>query len=182
MSAFHINPEPCDALLRFSAVVTWGISPMVLGEKAHCSVAISAVSFRSTNGEVCEVFSRHALTSVVKICPQLVVKGESRAKALGRGLRKVSFGRQIRKPMAATAGIPPLAVMLFAVTVFIAAAPAFAATHPVPLDKNTDAKKCLECHEDKAKGKAVHSAIQMGCLSCHEMNHAKAACDTCHKH
>ena len=41
--------------------------------------------------------------------------------------------------------------------------------HPVPLDKNTDAKKCLECHEDKAKGKNVHTAISMGCLSCHEI-------------
>ncbi len=83
--------------------------------------------------------------------------------------------------------------MLFAVTVLIAAAPAFAATHPVPLDKNTDAKKCLECHEDKAKGKAVHSAIQMGCLSCHEIRVNKdvtrvklitttpyALCLTCH--
>ncbi len=105
----------------------------------------------------------------------------------------MSFARQIRKPLAATAGISPLAVMLFAVTVLIAAAPAFAATHPVPLDKNTDAKKCLECHEDKAKGKAVHSAIQMGCLSCHEIRVNKdvtrvklitttpyALCLTCH--
>jgi len=41
--------------------------------------------------------------------------------------------------------------------------------HPVPLDKNVDAKKCLECHEDKSKGKAVHSAIATGCLSCHEV-------------
>ena len=41
--------------------------------------------------------------------------------------------------------------------------------HPVPLDKNTPSSKCLECHEDKSKGKAVHSAIQMGCTSCHEI-------------
>ena len=46
---------------------------------------------------------------------------------------------------------------------------AFAAVHPVPLDKNTDGAKCLECHEDKTKGKAVHSAIATGCLSCHEI-------------
>jgi hypothetical protein len=32
------------------------------------------------------------------------------------------------------------------VVLFFAALPAFAATHPVPLDKNTDAAKCLECH------------------------------------
>jgi predicted CXXCH cytochrome family protein len=95
--------------------------------------------------------------------------------------------------MAATARIPHLAVLLFAVTVLIVAAPAFAATHPVPLEKDTDAKKCLECHEDKAKGKAVHSAVQMGCLSCHEVRVNKdvtrvklitttayALCMTCH--
>jgi len=51
----------------------------------------------------------------------------------------------------------------------LAATPAFAKTHPVPLDKNVDSAKCLECHEDKTKGKAVHSAIAMGCLSCHEV-------------
>ena len=68
-----------------------------------------------------------------------------------------------------------------------------AAVHPVPLDKNTDAAKCLECHEDKSKGKAVHSAIAMGCLSCHEIRVNKditrvklitstpqALCITCH--
>ena len=44
-----------------------------------------------------------------------------------------------------------------------------AAVHPVPLEPKTDSAKCLECHEDKSKGKAVHSAIAMGCLSCHEI-------------
>lgn len=47
--------------------------------------------------------------------------------------------------------------------------PALAKEHPVPLDKNVDSKKCLECHEDKTKGKSVHSAIATGCLSCHEV-------------
>ena len=37
--------------------------------------------------------------------------------------------------------------------------------HPVPLDQNTDAAKCVECHEDKTKGKSVHSAMAMGCMS-----------------
>jgi predicted CXXCH cytochrome family protein len=49
------------------------------------------------------------------------------------------------------------------------ASSAYAQAHPVMLDKNTDSAKCLECHEDKTKGKAVHSAIAMGCLSCHEI-------------
>ncbi len=50
---------------------------------------------------------------------------------------------------------------------------AFAGVHPVPLDKNTDAAKCIECHAEKGKGKAVHSAMAMGCLSCHEVRVTK---------
>ena len=41
--------------------------------------------------------------------------------------------------------------------------------HPVAIPKDADSAKCLECHEEKGKGKAVHSAIQMGCTSCHEI-------------
>lgn len=65
--------------------------------------------------------------------------------------------------------------------------------HPVPLDKNTDSAKCLECHAEKAKGKNVHTAIAKGCLSCHEIRVSKdvtrvklitatpaALCFTCH--
>ena len=54
---------------------------------------------------------------------------------------------------------------------FISAA--FAKPHPVPLDKDTKVEKCLECHEDKTKGKAVHSAIATGCFSCHELRVTK---------
>ncbi|HYU46878.1 MAG TPA: cytochrome c3 family protein [Terriglobales bacterium] len=46
---------------------------------------------------------------------------------------------------------------------------AWSAVHPIPLDPKTDSAKCLECHEDKTKGKAVHSAIALGCQSCHEI-------------
>jgi predicted CXXCH cytochrome family protein len=60
-------------------------------------------------------------------------------------------------------GLGLLAVLLLFVL------PVRADIHPVPLDKNTDAAKCLECHADKAKGKNVHTAISMGCLSCHEI-------------
>ncbi len=44
-----------------------------------------------------------------------------------------------------------------------------AAKHPVPLDPKADPASCLACHEDKTKGKSVHSAIAMGCTSCHEI-------------
>jgi predicted CXXCH cytochrome family protein len=58
---------------------------------------------------------------------------------------------------------------LVAAAILLVACPAFGGTHPVPLDNNTDPAKCIECHGDKAKGKAVHSAIAMGCTSCHEV-------------
>lgn len=73
------------------------------------------------------------------------------------------------KLLAAIAEITPVSVLRLLAVVFIAAAPGFAGTHPVPLDENTDAAKCLECHADKSKGKAVHSAIAMSCMSCHEI-------------
>ncbi len=47
--------------------------------------------------------------------------------------------------------------------------PTVADMHPVPLEKNVDSAKCLECHADKAKGKAIHTAISTGCMTCHEV-------------
>jgi predicted CXXCH cytochrome family protein len=46
---------------------------------------------------------------------------------------------------------------------------AIAAKHPVDLEKNVDSSKCLECHKEKSEGKAVHSVIATGCLTCHEV-------------
>ena len=69
----------------------------------------------------------------------------------------------------------------------------FAAVHPVPLDPKTDPAKCLECHEDKSKGKHVHTIMSAGCTTCHEIRvnkdvtrvklitaTASALCVTCH--
>jgi len=99
------------------------------------------------------------------------------------------------RKMAASRGGCGLGVDVWICIVLAAllATPAAAAVHPVPLDKNTDAAKCLECHENKTKGKSVHSAMAMGCLSCHEIRvnrdvtHVKlitatpnALCLTCH--
>ncbi len=63
----------------------------------------------------------------------------------------------------------PRLLQLLALVLVMAVAPVWAKEHPVPLDKNVDSAKCLECHEDKTKGKSVHSAIATGCLSCHEV-------------
>jgi predicted CXXCH cytochrome family protein len=49
----------------------------------------------------------------------------------------------------------------------------FAAKHPVPLDPKADTSTCIACHEDKTKGKSVHSAMAMGCTSCHEIRVSK---------
>jgi len=60
-------------------------------------------------------------------------------------------------------------VLIFFALIALLLARATAAVHPVPLDPKTDSAKCIECHEDKSKGKAVHSAIAKGCMSCHEV-------------
>jgi predicted CXXCH cytochrome family protein len=65
----------------------------------------------------------------------------------------------------------PVAAVVLALGIFIVSANA--ATHPVPLDPKTDPAKCLECHEDKTKGKSVHSAMAMGCTTCHEIRSSK---------
>jgi len=79
-----------------------------------------------------------------------------------------SSGRSIRLRNASAGPIVRNLVRI-AFFLLIASIAAVAKEHPVPLDKNVDSKKCLECHEDKTKGKAVHSAIATGCLSCHEV-------------
>ena len=83
--------------------------------------------------------------------------------------------------------------LALAAMVLLCASSTRADIHPVPLDKNTDSAKCLECHEDKGKGKTVHAAVTAGCTSCHEIRVGKdvtrvklltttpaALCFTCH--
>ena len=45
--------------------------------------------------------------------------------------------------------------------------------HPVMLDANAGASKCIECHADLTKGKTVHAATVKGCLACHEVRVGK---------
>jgi predicted CXXCH cytochrome family protein len=56
-----------------------------------------------------------------------------------------------------------------AVIAVLAVVPVSAAKHPVTLDPKADPSTCIACHEDKTKGKAVHSAMATGCTSCHEI-------------
>jgi len=62
---------------------------------------------------------------------------------------------------------PILAVVFFSTSLF-------AAKHPIPLDPNTSADKCIECHADKTQGAYVHSAMSMGCMACHEIRVIKS--------
>jgi len=86
----------------------------------------------------------------------------------------------------------PSALSCF-IAVLILAGSAFAAKHPVPLDPKADTSTCIACHEDKTKGKSVHSAMAMGCTACHEIRNSRdatyvklitttpyALCFTCH--
>ena len=83
--------------------------------------------------------------------------------------------RSSRAVRSLVAQNPQRRVWVSLALLLLAFARAFGAVHPVPLDKNTDATKCLECHDDKTKGKAVHSAMSLGCLSCHEIRVNKEA-------
>jgi hypothetical protein len=46
--------------------------------------------------------------------------------------------------------------------------------------------KCETCHGQVAQLEAMSEVTSVttmySCLNCHELNHAKVACDTCHKH
>jgi predicted CXXCH cytochrome family protein len=40
-------------------------------------------------------------------------------------------------------------------------------THPVALDPNAPSTNCLQCHGDVQKGQYVHTALSIGCTTCH---------------
>ncbi len=78
-----------------------------------------------------------------------------------------SFGGEISKFAKFFAGFLLCFVLL--------CAGAQAGQHPVPLGKSAGAAKCIQCHADKAEGKHVHSAIAMGCTTCHVVQQKKNA-------
>ena len=60
--------------------------------------------------------------------------------------------------------------------------PGVAWSHRAHLDAGV---KCETCHGQVAQMEAMSEVTSVttmySCLNCHELNHAKAACDTCHK-
>lgn len=71
--------------------------------------------------------------------------------------------------------------------------PQQATEHPVPLPADVDSAKCVECHAEKQEGKHVHTAISLGCTTCHVVKVEKETttvqliapreelCFTCHE-
>src|SRR5215469_5924754 len=153
------------------------------------SVAILCPSILHSSGCQSNLLSLQGLTSAVEKHHKLLRKGEGRAFALVGGTRNVSVATGNRRQFETVRD----GAMQLLLVAFVCTLPVFAGTHPVPLDKNTDAAKCLECHSDKQQGKAVHSAMTSGCMSCHEIRTNKdvtrvklitatpaALCLTCH--
>jgi predicted CXXCH cytochrome family protein len=58
---------------------------------------------------------------------------------------------------------------IWALVVVCGTAGLFAGKHPTSLDKDIDAGKCIECHENKTKEKSIHTAVKDGCFSCHQV-------------
>ena len=64
--------------------------------------------------------------------------------------------------------------------------------HPVTLKADADTATCTQCHSDIGKGKYVHTAMTMGCTTCHQVQNEKGVthvnlvapvnqlCITCH--
>jgi len=80
------------------------------------------------------------------------------------------------RPRRQSQNLGTLGLALLLAFVLLLVLPLRADIHPVPLDKNTDAAKCLECHADKATGKNVHTAFSTGCIT----TTPASLCFTCH--
>jgi predicted CXXCH cytochrome family protein len=139
----------------------WVISPIPVREKAHFSnlrlLLRNATSddVKCNDLRISNLHDKRRNTSIPVGAVSLVHRSLTEAEVSVAGTKPSSKFRGIQLVVAI--------VMLFGVT------HALAARHPVPLDPKTDSATCIQCHEDKAKGKAVHSAIAMGCTSCHEV-------------
>ena len=131
-----------------------GFQPARLGQNAHSADA--------------EKDNNRPVDFATAAYPQLNQRLSGRRLSWLRSHRKTVCGvhnRSLEVDVIPTRK-PLLILLLLVVGVTLRAR---ADEHPVPLPKDADNAKCAECHEDKTKGKAVHSAIQMGCTTCHEI-------------
>jgi predicted CXXCH cytochrome family protein len=154
-----------------------------LGHFTNLAVGESPTEARRRSAEFCNasvancqlIHPRGLAVAVAKSITDLG-HGQPRAFVLGRGsVTSPLQAGNAKSGLAAnlrnlTLGFKLAGLLLIA---FLLAGRAIAGVHPVPLDKNTDSAKCLECHAEISKGKAVHSAIATGCTSCHEIRVTK---------
>jgi predicted CXXCH cytochrome family protein len=142
----------------------WVISPIPVREKAHFSNLRLLLRNATSHDVTCNDLRISNLQGQRRNSSIPV----SAASLVHRSLTEAEVSVAGTKPSSKFRGIQLVAiVMLFGVT------HALAAKHPVPLDPKADSATCIQCHEDKSKGKAVHSAIAMGCTSCHEIRVTK---------
>jgi predicted CXXCH cytochrome family protein len=130
---------------------------------------------RNTGGQRLQLTLLQSLLGITRKRPATHGYGELRAE-IRHGIRmsallKVATAKTVGTVARVASSLIPVAVIALAIITM--SWPVLAGVHPVPLEKNVDAAKCLECHADKTKGKAVHSAIATGCLSCHEVRVTK---------
>ena len=87
-----------------------------------------------------------------------------------RSRQMVTPGFLSRSPLLRSSFLTLIAVILL---LFASPSIADLHQHPVLLPANVDPSKCLECHNDKTAGKYVHTAISMGCTTCHAVSNVR---------
>jgi predicted CXXCH cytochrome family protein len=129
---------------------TWVISPVPLWEKAQQIPIYKSSSFSLPGEEVCNTTIFSDLPEGEESGNNSSLCGTPRAWFTAEAVVKQTWKLALGFLLALAAANLPLA----------------AAEHPLKLEKDAD---CASCHEDKTKGKAVHSAIAMGCATCHDV-------------
>lgn len=138
----------------------WGFSPVSLWEKAHCGIQPSLLKKATSCPATHNAFSlKHLHES-----SETMRNASGTATFVHLSLPEAVVNRTLKSSISPKPVVFLLAVLLWWVPKLVAS------EHPVEIPKDTD---CATCHEDKTKGKAVHSAIAMGCTSCHEVKTEK---------
>ena len=127
---------------------TWVISPILLWEKAQLGTCENIGCVVPPHKHIRNSSEFSDLRFVAENNNSASLCGPVRALSLAEAVVKQTLKLALALLLVVAAAILPLA----------------AAEHPVKLEKDAD---CASCHEDKTKGKAVHSAIPMGCAMKH---------------
>jgi len=144
--------------------ITCVISPIPVWEKPQSDELRHCCDFQQPEIQDERHFDSGAYVRRSKTL-QMCGKGQVRAFPQWEVVAAVGLGRS----SSSLSGSRTKWFLTCLVTLLTFARTASAAKHPVPLDPKADPSTCIACHEDKTKGKSVHSAMAMGCMSCHEI-------------